>query len=222
MANGKSKRKLAVGLFFILVIAIVAFVYVGAMVTSGGSTGTGNHDPGSSNDTPVGSLGSDSSGLIWQSLYVTNKDGTSYWANAPEQFNLLAILGSPSGSGEDFTEIQSMQNNIYMNIAQPCSTWSFSCQETITVTDQSGNILATIADASSVNANGQSVPAGENVWVTGASVSGEQLQQIINLGAGNYYFTISLANINLTLDGQNLSAQSASDANTLAWLIQVQ
>jgi hypothetical protein len=216
----KNQRVLAAGLFFILVIAVIGMVYVFSA-----SNVTKGQIP--SQKTSISSS-TGSSGTVFATLFIKNQDDTSYWVNAPQSFNVASIYGSPSGSGSDFTEISSMQNNIYMNInpSDTVSSWTFSCQETILLADTSGNTVATIAGAKTVNANGQTLPSEQNVWVTGATVTDQELQTILNQPHGNYYFVIELANINLSLTingaAQTLSSNAqTSNSNTLSWLIQV-
>jgi hypothetical protein len=217
----KMKKVLAFGIFTLLVLSVIFLFYLGSNLT------TASNDPPVGELTPVNSgTGGSIYGTVWQSLYVTPTQGQPYWANAPKQFDFMAILGSPTGNGDDFTEVQKLQNNIYMNLAvEGVSTWAFSCQETITITDEQGNFIATIVDSQTVNGNGQSVAANTNAWVQGASLTGQQLQNVLNLPAGTYYFTVTLNNINLLINvngqQQQLSALPGTDENVLSWLIQV-
>jgi hypothetical protein len=218
--SAKTRKIFAFGIFTLIVLAVIFLFYLGSNLTTASEPPVGEL-------TPVNSgTGGSSYGTVWQSLYVTPTQGQSYWANAPKPFDFMAVLGSPSGNGDDFTEVKTLQNNIYMNLeTEGVSTWTFSCQETITVTDNQGNFIATIVDAQTVNGNGQSVDANTNAWVTGASLTGQQLQNVLNLPAGTYNFVVTLTNINLsiTVDGQQqqLSALPGTDENVLSWLIQV-
>jgi hypothetical protein len=220
MIKPAKKKILAFGIFTLLVLSVIVLFYLGSGLANA------SDEPPVGELTPVNSgTGGSSYGTVWQSLYVTPTQGQSYWANAPKPFEFMAILGSPSGNGDDFTEVKTLQNNIYMNLAEGVSTWTFSCQETITINDEQGNFVATIVDAQTVNGNGQSVDANTNSWVTGASLTGQQLQTVLNLPTGTYNFVVTLNNINLsiTVDGQQqqLSALPGTDENVLSWLIQV-
>jgi hypothetical protein len=170
------------------------------------------------------------SGKLWQSIYIKNTDGSAYWYNAPQPFDLRSIFGSPSGDAADFTQVSTFQNNIYMKLDSSLGTvtsWTFSCQETIAVTDTSGNLIGKITDKTTVNANGQSVTAGSNTWVTGATLTAAQLQDVIGQVAPTtsgtqYYIVITLTNIQLTLNGQvTLTSDEPGSSNTLSWLIKI-
>jgi hypothetical protein len=217
--SAKTRKTFAFGIFALIVLAVIFLFYLGSNLTTASEPPVGEL-------TPVDSgTGGSSYGTVWQSLYVTPTQGQSYWANAPKPFDFMAVLGSPSGNGDDFTEVKKLQNNIYVNLPVESSTWTFSCQETITITDEQGNFVATIVDAQTVNKQGQSLPANSNDWIEGASLTGQQLETVLNLPAGTYNFVVTLTNINLsiTVDGQpqQLSALPGTDENVLSWLIQV-
>jgi hypothetical protein len=206
----------AVGLGLIIVIAVA--VWYNQIPNTGGSS-----------KTPIGGNGI-ADGTVWQTLYVTNVDGSSYWVNAPKPFSLGSIFGY-SSSAAQFQKVSTMQNNIYMSISQGgITSWTFSCHETITINKNSGTygvpgaVISTIAD-SAVNANGQSITPNTNTWVTGASLSATNLQTVLNQPAGTYDFVITLSNINLTItvNGQQytFTAPSGTSQNVLVWLITV-
>ncbi len=202
--------KIAVGLLVILVLAVGSFAYVA-------STLFASAGPPDSMQTVFGA-----GNYVFQGLFVTNTDGSTYWANADKPFNLAALLGS---DGDNFAEVQTVQNNIYMNIKeQDVTAWSFSCFETITVKDSSGAVIDTVA-SQTVTAQGQSAEANQNIWVTGASFSANDFMSILNQPAGTYTFMVTLSNINLqlTVNGQtqSLSAPSGSSENVLSWTIQI-
>lgn len=220
-----------------LIIAAVSLIFIVAIagfftLPMTKTTGTNKKDPGSTTSTVVSS-NSGYTATVWQSLFITNKDNTKYWANAPKPFTLASIFGSASGNGDDFNEIASEQDNIYMNLPQTCDSWTFSCQETIMLTDTSGTTIGYFQnmDKSStpvtVNANGNFLASqvGQNVWVAGSTINETTLQSVLAQPVGNYYFVVTLANINLTLtvNGQQsvLTYATATSDNVLAWLIQI-
>jgi hypothetical protein len=163
---------------------------------------------------------------VWQTMYVTNGDGSTYWVNPPKPI-ALALFGSPTGSASDYNLVSKLQNNIYMklNTEKPVSSWMFTAKETIAITDLNGNILGTIANDATVTKSGNAVPNNQNVWVLGSSLTASQLQPLINkVTYGQCYFVIKLSNIQLALTfndgtGQTLSASGGDAQNTLAWLI---
>ncbi len=168
---------------------------------------------------------------VWQNLYITNLDGSSYWAQAQQPFNLFAnlesLLGSQSGSGADFNTVSTIQNNIYMNVAESGVTgYTFSCTETIQLWDTQGNIIETICNASPITeTSAQALTEGQSYWVTGATVSASSLQNILAEPTGEYYYVITLANIQMTLtvngQSQPLTAPTSTTANMLQWLIKI-
>jgi hypothetical protein len=227
----KTKQRTTLGLLLILMLVGLG-VFVLYEMTLPTVHATGKGPPTTVNSGSGGSSTSGSTATIWQTLYIIDQDGSKYWVNAPQPFTAGDIAGSPSGSGNDFTAVSSMQNNIYMNLAESGVTaWAFSCQETITLDTTTGNTIATIASATTVNANGNTAAQGQNIWVTGATVTAAQLQNIFNqatsgsISAGNYYVVISLSNIDLTLtiNGQptTLTAQTGTAQNVLSWLVQI-
>jgi len=164
---------------------------------------------------------------VWQTLYVTNSNGGTYWVNPPKPIT-LALFGSPTGSQSDLTLVSTLQNNIYMklNTQKPVASWAFSAKETIAVTDLNGNILGTIVNNVAVTENGVAVPNNQNVWVLGSSLSAFQLQPLIShiAGYGQCYFVIKLSDIQLNLTfndgtGLALSASGGDAQNTLKWLV---
>ena len=217
-----------------LIIAAVSLIFIVAIAgffTLPTTKATGK-DPGSSTSTPVSSA-SGYTATLWQSLYIKNNDGSSYWANAPKPFTLASIFGSPSGNGDDFNRIATEQSSIYMNLGQAADSWTFSCQETITLNTISGDVigyftqtgLTTTPSSFTINANGQTAPASQNLAVTSSTLTETQLQQYLNQPAGNYYFVVTLSNINLslTVSGQTstLTGNTPTSDNTLSWLIQL-
>jgi len=216
--NFKSRQKIALGLFVLLILGFAAFTYLALNASAA--------PPASSDPLPIDSGFLGGSGSVWQSLHVINADGSSYWANAPQPFSLASVFGSQSGYGDDFNQVKTLQNNIYMNLQSASGPWSFSCVESIVVTDMQGNVVAVVADAQTVNANGQAASAGQNVWVTGASVTEQQLQGILGLPPGQYFFTVTLQNISLqvTVNGQQqvFSASAGSVQNVLSWMIRIE
>ena len=209
-----------------LIIAAVSLIFIVAIAgffTLPTTKATGK-DPGSSTSTPVSSA-SGYTASLWQSLYIKNQDGSSYWANAAKPFTLASIFGSPSGHGE--------QNNVYMNLGQAADSWTFSCQETVALETTTGTVigyftqsgLTTTPSSFTVNANGQTAVANQNLAVTSATITETQLQTFLNQPAGTYYFVVSLGNIDLqlTVNGQTATLTSAAGTsqNTLSWLIQI-
>jgi hypothetical protein len=216
------RRMLAFGLFFILIICFGGFIYYAAVATS--------VIPGGVDMPPIGDeteLSGEfgSSVTVWQGLYVYPVSGEPYWVNAPEPFFLADILGSKSGVGDDFTEVSKMQNTVYMNCPFAASSVLFQAEETISITDEMGNLVKTLSDVDhkffSGDAFGKPVEAGENIAVASATVTGDQLEQILSLPSGTYYLLVEMSNLNLILDGQTYSAAAGSDMNVLSWLIQV-
>ena len=213
----------AVGLIFI--VAIAGFFTLPTTKATG-------KDPGSSTSTPVSSA-SGYTASLWQSLYIKNQDGSSYWANAAKPFTLASIFGSPSGNGDDFNEIASEQISVYMNLGQAADSWTFSCQETIALETTTGTVigyftqsgLTTTPSSFTINANGQTAPANQNLAVASSTLTETQLQTFLNQPAGTYYFVVSLGNIDLqlTVNGQTATLTSAAGTsqNTLSWLIQI-
>lgn len=216
--NNKTMRKLTVGIFVIVLLGAFSYALMQAVGQVQSQYADPNQPPWNENEQTEFSNPANKAD-VWQALFVINQDDTTYWANAPEPFSLASILGSQNG--KDFKTVESIQNNIYMKLQDPANAWSFSCQETITVRDENGDLAAIIVDNQSVNANGQSAPAGQNLWVTGATVTASQLQSILNLPAGTYTFTVTLQNINLSVDGMQLSAVAGTSQNVLSWKIQI-
>ena len=217
-----------------LIIAAVSLIFIVAIAgffTLPTTKATGK-DPGSSTSTPVSSA-SGYTASLWQSLYIKNQDGSSYWANAAKPFTLASIFGSPSGNGDDFNEIATEQSSIYMNLGQAADSWSFSCQETIALETTTGTIigyftqsgLTTTPNSFTINANGQTAVANQNLAVASSTLTEAQLQTFLNQPAGTYYFVVSLGNIDLqlTVNGQTATLTSAAGTsqNTLAWLVKI-
>ena len=197
---------------------------------------------GSNSGTGVGgSVNGVTSGddaLVWQTLWINNVNGKSYWYNAPEAFQLSVLSGSQSGSGTDFEQVSTFQNNIYINVNSTTipsvSSWSFSATEDVTIQSTSGQILCDITTAGMqsgtsgpttvTNVNSQPPTPGQNVWVTGATFSASSFLStpgVSSLPAGNYYFVITLSNIVLTLNGQTYTVTQGNQNNILAWLINI-
>jgi hypothetical protein len=163
---------------------------------------------------------------VWQTVYVTNIDGSTYWVNPPKPF-ALALLGSPDKDASHFKQVKNVQNNIYMKISsdKTVQSWLFSAKETIGIYNENGFEVGTIAKDATVNKNGYSVVNGQNTWVLGSSISAIQLEPLIEkVTRTQCYFVIQLSNIQLSLsftDGttEMLTADYGNVDNTLAWLI---
>jgi hypothetical protein len=183
---------------------------------------------------------------VWQSLYITDQDGSSYWVNPVTPNNLAEIYGENTAANQ-FYEVASETNTIYMNVnASGVTAWTFSCQETITLrttstpSNPSGTLigygtqtgLSSTPSSFTVNANGKSVPQGQTVQVTSDQpISESGLQNWLDLpgsitNAGDYYFVVTLSNISLTLtvNGQTatLTNQTPTSQNVLTWFIHIQ
>ena len=223
---GKGVKIAIIALVVILIIGgigVYQFFFASAKTTS--------------TPTPIGSSGPGPTvASVWQNLYITNTDGSSYWAQAQQPLNLFAnlesLLGSQSGTGADFNTVSTIQNNLYMNVAEPGVTaYTFSCQETIQLWDTSGNVVMTVANASPVTIpstsapNGQAFIQGQSYWITGATVSASSLQNILGEPTGEYYYVITLANFQMTLtvngQQQTLTAPTPTSQNMLQWLIKI-
>lgn len=211
----KSMRKIVTGIFIIALLGAFGFA-VFQVFSSLTASASNYNDPPVTDPTEYSNT--QSAALVWQALWVTPQSGQPYWVAAPSPFSLASILGS---NGVDFSTVASMQNNIYMKLEEAAGSWSFSAQETIAVRDSNGDLAAVIVDAKTVNANGQSAQANQNLWVAGATVTGEQLQALLNLPAGHYTVTVSLQNINLTVDNMQLSAAAGTQQQILSWPIQI-
>lgn len=211
----KSMRKIVTGIFIIALLGAFGFAVFQVFGSLAASASNYNDPPVTD---PTEYSNTQSAALVWQALWVTPQQGQPYWTTAPQPFSLASILGS---DGVDFSTVASMQNNIYMKLDEPAGSWSFSAQETIAVRDSNGDIAAIIVDAKTINANGQSAPSGQNLWVAGATVTGEQLQTLINLPQGDYTITISLQNINLSVDNMQLSAAAGTEQQLLSWPIKI-
>jgi len=164
---------------------------------------------------------------VWQTLYVTNKDGSSYWVNPPKAFNPLALFGAPDKDASQFKQVSTLQNNIYLKVdsSKQVTSWMFSAKETIGIYNSNGFEVGTIAKDATVNGNGGSLVNGANTWVLGASISADQLEPLVEkITRTQCYFVIKLSNIQLALtfsDGSTelLTADYGNADNTLAWLI---
>jgi hypothetical protein len=163
---------------------------------------------------------------VWQTVYVTNVDGSTYWVNPPKPF-VLSLLGSPDKDASHFKTVSNIQNNIYMKInsQKQVQSWMFSAKETIGIYNENGFEVGTIARDATVNQNGYSVANNQNTWVLGASMTANQLEPLIEkVTRTQCYFVIKLTNIQLALtftDGSTtlLTADYGNVDNTLAWLI---
>ncbi|MFA5365827.1 MAG: hypothetical protein WC325_11660, partial [Candidatus Bathyarchaeia archaeon] len=81
MTKVNKQKTVLFGAFILLVLFISGFVYVAAsMVSVPDEPPVGELTPINSGSTSQ--PGVSSSGAVWQSLFVTNNDGSSYWANA--------------------------------------------------------------------------------------------------------------------------------------------
>lgn len=164
---------------------------------------------------------------VCQSIYIKNQDGSSYWYNAPEPFT-LSIFGSKTGDEGDLTRISQFANTIWMQPQTDSFTsWRFSCKETIIITDLSGKQIKTIVDSATVNSYGQSAPQGRNTQITSAWLTEAQLEKIISLDAGQYYLTIAMGDIFLTVQTDSgesktlTSGLNGSQDQVLRWLIEI-
>ena len=174
------------------------------------------------NPSPIG----DGTGKLWQSLYIVNNDGSHYFANAPKPFNFLGLFGSQTGSASDFKQVATVSNSIYINLfVTGVLAYTVSLKEWIRLVDMNGNTVVTLVNGQTVTKSGGAVSQGINFWITGATLTGQDLQNVLNAPKGNYYYVITLNNIDLTLtvNGQtstSLEPIPTSD-NTLQWLIQL-
>jgi len=219
---------LFLALIVIIFCAVLVYALVGLESTSAQQKTTIVPKSGSDIIT-----GNSVSAQVWQSLYVTPTVGSPYWVEPGSTYSTLAIYGSQSGSGNDFTEVSRLQNEIDISptlAGQIVSSWQLSAQSTMSITDMNGNTVGYLTNSQTVNANGNTLTEGAHNWATGASVTGAQLQSLLlTAGArvGNqYYLVITLSNIQLTLnfqDGgyQTLSTAMVDDTNTASWLIKI-
>jgi len=211
---------------FALILIILGAGLVSILVISSAAADTLPDDT-----TDIGDDDStDSTVTVWQSLYIKNKDGATpadYWVNAPKPFT-LRISGSPTGDEEDLTQMKQMANSIWMQPqTNSIASWTFSCKETIVVTDLDGETVKTIANSATVNANGQSAEQGKNSQITSSWLTDAQLEEIIDLPTGQYYFTVAIGEIMLITENEDgttntlTSDVNGTSENVLNWLIEI-
>ena len=232
----KRYNKLAIlGIAAVMIIVLSLILYVSFTVTTAKGVPKTPLTPTS---------GSSGSGLgvsaqVWQSLYIVPTTGQPYWVEPGQTYSAMTVYGSPSGSGTDFSQVQVMHNEIDVNPSlqgQTVASWTFSCQETIEITDQYGNSVGYVtqpgssATAMTVNAQGSTLTPGQNNWIAGASETGSQLQATLNsagaTAGSEYYIVITLSNIQLTLNFQGggyqtLSGTSGTAQNQASWLVKI-
>jgi hypothetical protein len=228
MAPKHYNKPAVLGLAVILIIVLVLIIYVGYDMSTVKSSSPPSDNTGLSSSSPSSNNSPSASASVWSSIYVVQQNGNTYWINAPQSFSLsgAAVYSSESGQGNDFSEISTCQNTIYMQLAESATSWQFSCQEGITLDSTSGNVVSTIAPPTTINQNGGEAAANQNIQVTtGGTLTEAQFQSILNQPAGNYYYVVTLNNIMLTVtvNGQTttLTASQGTQSNVLAWLIQI-
>jgi len=181
---------------------------------------------------PTSTTGTTGTGTLWQSLLITNKDGSTYWVNAPQPFALQSIFGAQAGT-TNFNQVASESNGIWVKLDPSLGTissWQLSCQETISITDTSGNIVGNLVNGANVNANGYSLATGSNQVLTScgqikASDVTNEISGVAPTTSGTQYnFEVTLSNIQLILNTSNgqvtLTASSGTQQNTLVWPIE--
>ena len=232
-------KLMIVGIVFLTVVLVVAgiFVYdtyakpVPKNTTQLINTNTNYPVPTGSSGTSPGT----SEGILWQSLLITEVSGSTYWVNPPQALSLQSILfGAPSGSS-NFAQVSSEANGIWVNLDSSVGTvssWTLSCQETIQITDLSGNVIGTVCSNTQINANGGSLSTGTNQVLTSsgqftASSIQSVIAAVVPTSSGlQYNFVVTLANIQLTLNASSgqliLSTSTPDSSNTLTWAIEFQ
>ncbi len=220
--TSKRSRNVILAVFVLLLLGagVIAVLATSAAPVPDNNTDINDNDNVNNQDQ--------STVTVWQSIYVKNADGDTYWYNAPEPF-YLKILGSQTGDENDLSRITQMANTIWM---QPqtdnIDSWEFSCKETIQIQDLDGNVKKTICDSTAVTANGHSGTQGQNTQITSSWLTESQLQQIINLPSGKYNMIIAIGDIYLTIhtaSGETKTLTSGTNGtidNVLQWLIEIQ
>lgn len=166
---------------------------------------------------------------LWQTLYITNVDGSSYWVSPKKLFG-LTVFGS---DGDNFDVVKRMQNAIYINVPKSAvspssvSSYRLTCKETIDIQTESGKHIAYLAEKTSIELNGGKISTDSNVALTSASLNAYELQNVITKatqGYGTYKIVITLSDIELKLNlsngqQQSYKASSGNSDNVLTWLI---
>lgn len=174
------------------------------------------------------------SGHVWQTLYVSEKSGHSYWYNAKNPYIAQTIYGKES-SYTEFNVIASINNAIYMkiNTDKPVESYTFRCDETIYVTRGTQNYI--IVNQAPIDIHKTNFKNNANVEITGSVMTAAQLQVLLNsAGVPNNYvgigvpvpamFSISLNHIEVDIhyaDGQTVTIKTTSSdvSNVLSWQI---
>jgi hypothetical protein len=221
------KKLIVIATIFLIACLVGIGYYAYTIYGTGGGGGGG----GGGGTNLFGS--GDATGYIWQTLFITNDDGSTYWVQPPKAFEMNNIYGSPD-SADNFNKVAAMQNNIYMKIksTNTIASWTFSCQETIILQDASGNAIGTLVQAQTVNAQGNTLANDQHQWVTGATLPASSLEtvigQVVPTTTGlQYYFAITLSNVQITVtdsqgNTQTLTGNNPTADNTLRWLIAFQ
>ena len=236
-------NKLVVAGALLLIVVIVAGGYLvyttyfaNGQVPSGSTPlGTPTPEPtGTGEATPPPSSGTTGTGAIWQSLLITNKDGSTYWVNPPKNFALQSLYGAPAGT-TNFKQVATESNGVWVNLDPSVGTisaWQLSLTETVQIVDASGNLVGKLVDSAQVNAHGYSLATGTNQVLTScgqiqAADVATLIGQVTSTSSGTHYgFEVIMSNIQLVLTTSNgqvtLSAPSPTPQNTLIWPIEFQ
>ena len=190
------------------------------------STPTWNPVPSS---TP--SQGNSPVANMWQSLYITNTDGTKYWIEPPAPIKAESVLGY---DGHLWHIISTVQNNIYINVdlkGLSVGSWTASCLETITIQDINHNTIGTVA-SQQVSGSGVNywtpLTSGTTTWVLGSTINSNSVQSIVaaynNSPYYKCYFVVTISNVSINFnfnDGTSGTLTNSHDVTSLAWEIQI-
>ena len=173
---------------------------------------------------------------IYQGLRIINTDGSLYWVYPPADYQAMSILGYGQSSiypVPQWSSVSTIEDNVFINptfsSTLSVNSWSLTYTGVVRIENTAKtsfiNLLDTpITVTGSLMVNRQITVALSSTMQSAALQT--QITNIISNASGEYYFTIDMYNIQLTLHFANGTtanlAATSNSSNELQWLIKIQ
>jgi hypothetical protein len=175
--------------------------------------------------------------LVWQTLFVRNADGSSYWVNPRQPFVAANIFGGREG--DSLKLVSSTANAFYMNVpadglgGRSVVAWSSHFKVTMVVKDQNHNLRGYLYSGRVLDSSGGAVASGANIQIaSGGDINAASLESMlinyakVTKGVPVYYVENYMSDVTIRLklsDGSivALAAPGPSGDNVLSWTIRV-
>jgi len=163
----------------------------------------------------------ENSATVFQAFYITYESGKSDWIYPPERAVALSVIGVD----EVNEAITKVQTHVFMNVnydtSKSLSSWTFSTVASFELLELNGENLFGRYDQK-IEATGTKLEENKDTWLTSASMSATDIEQLVSFQSGNQYkFVVKLRDIKIALnfsDGSFAEMYALGGAsNDLEW-----